>query len=153
MICALGDAHLDVVVTISGPVALDTDTPARTRVTTGGQAANVAAWVAALGGRSRLIAARATDAAALLVAGDLAGRGVDLVGPVIGGRTGVVVSLSDGGSHRSMLTDRGVGPAGKPDPGWLDGGVAASARVQPIQRAGAGLTLAARRPRGAGRRG
>ena len=72
VICVLGDAHLDVVVTISGPVAPDTDTPARTRVTLGGQAANVAAWVAALGGRSRLIAARATDAAAAIVASDLA---------------------------------------------------------------------------------
>ena len=91
---------------------------------TGGPAANVAAWVAALGGRSRRIAARATDPAALLVAGDLAGRGVDLVGPVIAGRTGVVVSLSDGGSHRSMLTDRGVGPeltAQEVRPEWLDG--------------------------------
>jgi sugar/nucleoside kinase (ribokinase family) len=152
VICALGDAHLDVVVTISGPVALDTDTPARTRVTTGGQAANVAAWVAALGGRSRLIAARATDAAALLVAGDLAGRGVDLVGPVIGGRTGVVVSLSDGGSHRSMLTDRGVGPLlarSALDPGWLDGCLwlhlpAYSLTSEPVQGAALAAATAAR---------
>jgi len=124
VICVLGDAHLDVVVTITGPVAPDTDTPARTRVTTGGQAANVAAWVVALGGRSRLIAAQATDAAAVLVASDLAGRGVDLAGPVLDGNTGVVVSLSEGGSHRSMLTDRGVGTlltAAAVDPAWLDG--------------------------------
>jgi sugar/nucleoside kinase (ribokinase family) len=152
VICSLGDAHLDVVVTISGPVALDTDTPARTRVTTGGQAANVAAWVAALGGRSRLIAARATDAAALLVAGDLAGRGVDLVGPVIGGRTGVVVSLSDGGSHRSMLTDRGVGPSlarSALDPSWLDGCKwlhlpAYSLTSEPVQGAALAAATAAR---------
>src|SRR5271166_3432731 len=110
LICVLGDAHLDVVVSIDGVPAADTDTPARTRLAVGGQAANVAAWVVALGGRSRLIAARATDLAAGLVSGELARRGVQFVGPVIEGRTGVIVALSDGGSQRTMLTDRGVGP-------------------------------------------
>lgn len=124
MICVLGDAHLDVVVRLLGPVAEDTDAPAHTLAGPGGQAANVAAWVAALGGRSRLIYARGTDLAAGLVAADLAGRGVELAGPVVDGRTGVVVSLTDGGSRRSMLTDRGVGPqlaAARLDESWLDG--------------------------------
>lgn len=110
MICVLGDAHLDVVVAVREPFAEGTDTRARTSVGVGGQAANVAAWVAGLGSRARLIAARGTDLAAQLVAGELARRGVELVGPVIEGRTGVVVSLSDDGGTRSMLTDRGVGP-------------------------------------------
>lgn len=110
MICVLGDAHLDVVVRHLGPVASDTDTPAQTLAGPGGQAANVAAWVAELGGQSRLIYARGTDLAAGLIAADLARRGVGLAGPVVDGRTGVVVSLSDGGARRSMLTDRGVGP-------------------------------------------
>ncbi len=125
LICVLGDAHLDVVVRISGPVAPDTDTAASTRVTVGGQGANVAAWVTALGGRSRLIAARAADTAAALVSSELTRRGVELTGPAIAGaHTGVVVSLSDGGSQRSMLTDRGAGPllpADAIDPAWLDG--------------------------------
>jgi ribokinase len=119
----LGDAHLDVVVRLSGPVAEETDTPARTLVGVGGQAANVAAWVARLGGRARLIAARGNDPAAGLVAAELAGRGVEVAGPVLEGRTGVVVSLSDGGRSRSMLTDRGVGPeltADALDPRWLE---------------------------------
>lgn len=123
LICVLGDAHLDVVVRRFGEVAADSDTPASTSLGVGGQAANVAAWVAALGGRSRLIAARAGDLAAGLVAAELASRGVELVGPVISGRTGVVVALSDG-TARSMLSDRGVGPllaAGAIEPGWLDG--------------------------------
>ncbi len=38
MICVLGDAHLDVVVSVRGPVAEETDTPARTSVGVGGQA-------------------------------------------------------------------------------------------------------------------
>jgi len=124
MICVLGDAHLDVVVRVAGPLAEETDTPATTRIGVGGQAANVAAWVCALGGTSRLIASLATDLGARLVAEDLRGRGVDLVGPVIPGSTGVVVSLSDGGHTRSMLTDRGVGPqlaASSLEPQWLDG--------------------------------
>ena len=124
VICVLGDAHLDVVVSVTGPQAADTDTPARTRLSVGGQAANVAAWVVALGGRSRLITATATDLAAKLVTSELTSRGIDLVGPVIDGSTGVIVALSDGGSRRSMLTDRGVGPllaASHLDGAWLDG--------------------------------
>jgi sugar/nucleoside kinase (ribokinase family) len=124
VICVLGDANLDVIVRVSGPVAAETDTAARTWVGAGGQAANVAAWVTALGGQARLIAARGTDAAAQLVAGELARRGVRITGPVIEGGTGVVVSLSENGRRRSMLTDRGVGPllsAGALDRAWLAG--------------------------------
>ncbi len=124
MICVLGDAHIDVVASVSGPLAEETDTPARTALGPGGQAANVAAWAAALGGRSRLIAARGTDVAAAVLAADLARRGIELAGPVISGRTGVIVALSDGGGKRSMITDRGVGPllsAADMDQSWLDG--------------------------------
>ncbi|HEX9031843.1 MAG TPA: PfkB family carbohydrate kinase [Streptosporangiaceae bacterium] len=156
MICVLGDAHLDVVVRVAWPLATDTDTQARTRLAVGGQAANVAAWVVALGGRSRLIAAQATDLAARLVSGELAGRGVELVGPVIDGPTGVVVALSDGGTRRSMLTDRGVGPrltAESVTPSWLDGCSwlhlpAYSLTSHPVQGA-ALVAAAAARERGA----
>jgi len=152
VICVLGDAHLDVVVSARGPVAEETDTPARTSVGVGGQAANVAAWVAALGGRARLIAARGTDLASQLVVGELARREVELAGPVIEGRTGVVVSLADGAT-RSMLTDRGVGPelaVGLLQPDWLDGCdwlhlPAYSLVAEPV--AGAALAAAARVPR------
>ena len=124
LICVLGDAHLDVVVRLAGPVAAETDTPADTWVGVGGQAANVAAWVSELGGQARLIAARGSDLAAGLVASDLKRRGVSLAGPVLDGRTGVVVSLSEHGTRRSMLTDRGVGPMLTADAlrdAWLDG--------------------------------
>jgi sugar/nucleoside kinase (ribokinase family) len=153
MICVLGDAHLDVIVSLAAPVAPDTDTPAVTSVGTGGQAANVAAWAVALGSRARLIAARASDLAGQLVAADLAARGVELVGPVVDGRTGVVVSLSDGGQSRSMLTDRGVGPelrAAALRPEWFAGGgwlhlPAYSLVRQPVQ--GAALAAARYLPR------
>jgi ribokinase len=124
VICVLGDAHLDVVVRLSGPLVEETDTPAATCFSVGGQAANVAAWVTDLGGRSRLIAARGTDLGAEIVSAELARRGVELVGPIVPGNTGVVVSLSTGGRQRSMLTDRGVGTAlaaNQVSPDWLDG--------------------------------
>jgi ribokinase len=109
VICVLGDAHLDVVTRAAWPPQEETDTPAATSLTVGGQAANVAAWVTALGGRSRLIAARADDLAARLVEDELDRRGVEVVGPVVPGSTGIVISLSDAGRRRSMLTHRGVG--------------------------------------------
>jgi ribokinase len=124
MICVLGDAHLDVVVRVSGPLSEETDTPAATYFGVGGQAANVAAWITALGGQSRMIGVRGTDLGAELVSAELTRRGVELAGPIVPGNTGVVVSLSRGGRQRSMLTDRGVGTAltavdVRPD--WLDG--------------------------------
>ena len=151
MICVLGDAHLDVVVRISGPLSEETDTPATTCCEAGGQAANVAAWIVALGGRSRLIAARGTDLGAELVSADLARRGVQVAGPVVPGSTGVVVSLSNGG-QRSMLTDRGVGTGlaiADVRPDWLDGcewlhlsGYALA--HEPMRSAAIGLAKAAR---------
>jgi ribokinase len=111
MICVIGDAHLDVIVRLTGPLTEETDTPAVTSMGVGGQGANVAAWVAALGGRSRLITARGNDLGADLVSAELARRGVETLGPVVAAGTGVVVSLSDGGRRRSMLTDRGAGAA------------------------------------------
>jgi sugar/nucleoside kinase (ribokinase family) len=153
MICVLGDAHVDVIVALAGPVAREADTPAETSIGAGGQAANVAAWITALGGRARLIAARAADPAGRMVAEELARRGVGLTGPVVAGRTGVVVSLSDGGRARSMLTDRGVGPnlsAGDLQDGWFGGCTrlhlpAYSLVREPIQ--GAALAAARRLPR------
>jgi sugar/nucleoside kinase (ribokinase family) len=153
VICVLGDAHLDVVVCPEVPIAAETDTPSRTWVGAGGQAANVAAWICALGGQARLIAARGSDLAADLVAADLARRGVRIAGPVIEGGTGVVVSLSDHGTSRSMLTDRGVGPLLDADAladGWFTGCdllhlPAYSLVSEPIR--GAALAAAARVPR------
>src|SRR5262249_56227273 len=149
----LGEGDLDVGVCREGPIAEETDTPSSTWVGVGGQAANVAAWICALGGQARLIAARGSDLAAGLVAADLARRGVTVTGPVIDGATGVVVSLSDRGASRSMLTDRGVGPLLAADAlagDWFTGCdllhlPAYSLAGEPIR--GAALAAAARVPR------
>jgi len=121
-ICALGDLILDVVVLPHRPLAPDADTPASIRLGTGGQAANVAAWASWLGARGRLICARGTDAASTLASAELAERGVEICGPQLTGRGGVVVSLRDGDGQRTMASDRGVAPrlhASDLDPSWL----------------------------------
>jgi ribokinase len=121
VLCSLGDLLLDVVVSSLAPGswAHGSDTPAVTRVRAGGQAANVAAWVVALGGQARVVTHRAADLAGDLVAGDLVKRGVEVAGPVTEGATGVVVSISEPGGERTMLTDRGVCP-GLPVSGLRD---------------------------------
>jgi ribokinase len=118
LICAIGDLILDVVVLPSAPLAHDGDTPATIRVSAGGQAANVAAWAAALGARSRLICARGTDQAGELAAAHLERLGVEICGPVVEGSGGVVVSTREVDGARTMASDPGV--AGRLDPAALD---------------------------------
>jgi ribokinase len=124
VICSLGDLLLDVVVRVDGPIVADTDTYGHAWVGPGGQASNVAAWVAELGAPARLLARRADDTAGRLLAEDLARRGVEVAGPVREGSTGTVVSVASPDGRRTMLTDRGVSTDFAPedlDPDWLSG--------------------------------
>jgi ribokinase len=114
-VCVLGDLLLDVIVRLETPVAEGDDTTAETRVGAGGQAANVAAWVTALGEEARFVGKRAGDAAGRLVEDELRSRGVDLVGPVVEGRNGVVVVLVGPNGDRTMASDRGVSPQLRPE--------------------------------------
>jgi sugar/nucleoside kinase (ribokinase family) len=111
LVCTLGDLLLDVIVRTDGSSGPEAEGNAETRVGAGGQAANVAAWAAELGAEVRFVGKRAADGAAHLVAGELAGHGVELFGPVDDeGRNGVVVSLVGPDGSRTMLSDRGVAP-------------------------------------------
>jgi sugar/nucleoside kinase (ribokinase family) len=124
VICTLGDVLLDVVVRTPGALAPGADTPADTRLATGGQAANVAAWVVELGGAARCMAKRADDPAGELARALLEARGVELAGPVVAGTTGVVVALVGDDGERTMATDRGVSTelrADELDTRWLEG--------------------------------
>jgi ribokinase len=116
-----GDLLLDVIVRLERPLVPNDDQVAATRTGAGGQAANVAAWAAALGATARYVGKRGTDPAGEIVARELAARRVDVAGPV-GGRTGVVVSIASGG-ERTMASDRGaaveLGPQ-ELDPAWFD---------------------------------
>ncbi len=107
LVCSLGDLTPDVVVRLSGPIALRADTEAEIRVGPGGQAANVAAWAAALGARSRFVGRTGADDAGGLARSGLARLGVEVLGPVAG-RNGVVCSLVSPDGERSMASDRGT---------------------------------------------
>jgi len=121
-ICTIGDLVLDVLVLPDRPLVPDADTPATIRFAAGGQAANVAAWASALGGSSRLICKRGTDASSELAADELARYGVEICGPVVPGRAGVVVSIREQPGGRTMASDRGVSSLLHPtelDPSWV----------------------------------
>jgi ribokinase len=110
LICTLGDLLLDVIVLTDDAAGPDREGTVETRVGAGGQSANVAAWAADLGAEARFVGKRGSDGAAELAAGELSGRGVELLGPVEEGRGGVVVSLVSLDGSRTMLSDRGVSP-------------------------------------------
>lgn len=159
LLCTLGDLTLDVVVRLDGPLAPGGDTDARIELTPGGQAANVAAWAAALGARARVIAKRGVDDAGALAVGRLSERGVEVAGPAEG-RNGIVCSLVSPDGERSMAADRGAAAGLRPDevdPAWLEGcthvfvsgyalmrepaAEAAARAVQLARRAGAGVSV------------
>jgi ribokinase len=124
VVCTLGDLLLDVVVKLAKPLEDGDDTGAETRVGAGGQAANVAAWAAALGAEARFVGKRGADAAGELVEDDLLRRAVDVLGPPPTGRNGVVVSLVGLDGNRTMASDRGVAPELAPGeivPEWFAG--------------------------------
>jgi len=112
-ITTIGDLVLDVIASLDEPLAPDDDRVATTRVTAGGQAANVAAWAVSLGASARLVTKRGNDSAGALVGAELASRGVEVTGP-IGGRTGVVVAIAAAG-ERTMVSDRGSAPELAPE--------------------------------------
>jgi ribokinase len=124
VICTLGDLLMDIVVKLAQPLAQGDDTRAETRVAGGGQAANVAAWSAALGAEARFVGKRGADAAGEVAEADLLRRAVDVLGPPPHGRNGVVVSLVEENGERTMVSDRGVAPdlsADELEPDWFDG--------------------------------
>lgn len=110
MIVTLGDLLLDVIVRLHQPLAEGADADATTQLGPGGQAANVAAWVAELGGEARVVGKRAEDEAGRTVTAALERSGVDVRGPVVNGRTGTIVSLVGTDGERTMASDRGVSP-------------------------------------------
>jgi sugar/nucleoside kinase (ribokinase family) len=100
---------LDVIVRLDSTLAPGDDATARTALAPGGQAANVAAWAAALGAGARVVAVCGEDDAGALVRRELSTRGVDVSGPQ-GPRTGTVVSLVQPDGDRTMASDRGSAP-------------------------------------------
>lgn len=123
-VISLGDLVLDVIVRLEKPFAPDADTPARIALRPGGQGANVAAWVAELGGKARFVGKYACDDAGRLAASGLEAYGVEVVGPVQAAGNGVIVSLVSSSGDRSMCSDRGAARDLHPselEPAWFAG--------------------------------
>ncbi|HEX7535492.1 MAG TPA: carbohydrate kinase family protein [Dermatophilaceae bacterium] len=112
MVCVAGDVMLDVLVSTREPLKADDDTPAAITLNAGGQAANVAAWVCALGGRAGLYGPRTTDASGQVIDAQLTARGIHLYADPRDAHCGVVVSWVTTGT-RTLASDPG-------DPGWMD---------------------------------
>ena len=159
-ICCLGDLVLDVIVRLEQPLAPNADATSRIVLRPGGQAANVAAWIAELGGSSRFVGKRGGDEAGLLASSRLAEFAVELVGPVAATGSGVIVALVDPFGERTMCSDRGVATDLRPeeiDAAWFDGcthlhvsgyallrepvGSAARAAVELARRSGARISI------------
>jgi ribokinase len=108
-VCTLGDLLLDVIVRLKTQLAPGDDAVAATTLAPGGQAANVAAWSAALGAEARIVAVQADDDAGAIARRELIRRGVEVLGPRRA-RTGVVVSFVTPDGDRTMASDRGSAP-------------------------------------------
>jgi len=123
LVCTIGDLTLDVLVRLAGPLSSGGDTNAEIRFSPGGQAANVAAWAAALGASARFLGKRGDDEPGRLALAGLEAAGVDVLGPAEG-RNGVICALVTPDGERSMAADRGAAAALRPDeidPAWLEG--------------------------------
>ncbi len=123
-VCSLGDLVLDVIVRLEQQLATGADARSRIVLRAGGQGANVAAWIAALGGRSRFIGKRGEDDAGVLAAARLRELGVELVGPVADDGNGIIVSLVDPSGERTMCSDRGIATDLHPEDvedAWFEG--------------------------------
>ena len=110
LVACLGDVMLDVLVELADGLSADDDSPARITFAPGGQAANVAAWVAALGGRARVYGPRAENGPGRLVEEALRRHEVEVWGAPTR-RGGAVVSLVQSGT-RTLMSDPG-------DAAWL----------------------------------
>ncbi|MEO6989478.1 MAG: sugar kinase [Aquihabitans sp.] len=128
-VLVVGDVMVDLVITHTGPVAVDSDTPSRIRPGGGGSAANTACWLGHLGVPVRLLAAVGDDAWSQWVSDDLHASGVALVGPILSDAvTGTCAVLVGPDGERTMFPDRGandqmaaehVPTAFAPVPGWV----------------------------------
>ena len=114
-IFCLGDLVLDVIVRLEQPLATGADATSRIVLRPGGQAANVAAWIAALGGSSHFVGKRGADDAGMIAASRLRDLGVGLLGPVEPTGNGVIVALVDPSGERTMCPDRGVAVEFRPE--------------------------------------
>ncbi|NJP31633.1 carbohydrate kinase family protein [Micromonospora thermarum] len=114
-IIVVGDLITDVVAVLSGPPVTGSDTSAAIRFTGGGQAANTAAWLGALGVPVTLVGAVGDDGPGRDRVAELERGGVDCaVTRVPDAPTGTVIVLATA-EDRTMVTERGANLRLTPD--------------------------------------
>ena len=106
VLCTIGDLLEDIVVRLDTSVRFGTDTTSHIERHRGGSAANVAAFAALLGGRSRFVGNVGQDVAGDRLLDDLRATGAETV-VERRGRIGTLIALVHADGERSMLTDRG----------------------------------------------
>jgi ribokinase len=108
-IVCVGDLMVDVVARLPGPLATGSDTPAKVTLQGGGAAANVAAWLAALGEDATFIGRVGDDTAGREAIAALIGGGVRCVVALDRERpTGMCIVLVDHSGERTMVPSVGA---------------------------------------------
>jgi sugar/nucleoside kinase (ribokinase family) len=112
-VLVVGDLMVDVIAKMSRPLARDSDTPSTVTTHGGGSAANVAAWLAALGVRTTFVGCIGDDALGRDGLAAMAYAGIDVSRLVVDDtrETGTCVVLVEPGGRRSMLPDPGANDA------------------------------------------
>lgn len=120
VLATVGDLIDDVVVRLSGPINIATDTPSRITRRRGGSAANVASTAGVLGAVARFLGQVGDDPVGTGLTTSLAADGVDTKFVRRRGSTGTIIVLVDADGERSMLTDRRTcAELDDPRPEWL----------------------------------
>jgi ribokinase len=108
VILSIGDLLLDITIRTEGPLRPDDDRAARIGMSGGGQAANFAAWAAALGEPVRLVTRVGDDDRGRRLVADLEARGVEVCPVWSAEPTGAIAVLVAPDGRRSMATERGA---------------------------------------------
>jgi ribokinase len=112
LVVCLGEVMMDVLASLTGELAIHSDTPASIRLAGGGSAANTASWLAEIGKPVSLVARVGADAFGDLAAAELAAAGVrahlilDSELP-----TGSCIVLVSPDGERTMVPDAGANAA------------------------------------------
>jgi ribokinase len=108
-IVAVGDLVWDVLIKPDTLLLPGGDTTGQIEVVPGGSAANVAAWIARVGGESAFVGSVGDDAFGDMISADLAREGVQCaLSKKTAHATGVIAVMIDRAGQRSMITNQGA---------------------------------------------
>lgn len=108
VIC-IGDAMMDVIVRLNGPINPNSDTLSEISMHGGGAAANTSAWLASLGVDTTFIGRVGADIAGSSFHNELIAQRVKHPNPPVANmKTGTVVVLVDQAGNRTMFPDAGA---------------------------------------------